>query len=296
MLHAILEHVFQSLGRPGHVAREARISLVVDLASHAAQVERGGERLHGPGHHLARLDAGRLHRDGPGVCLCKLEQGAYQPAHALNHPLELAQGTRANAVVVGLLRHSQGEPHGGERGAYLVRNVGQGMRQVGLLLTQACRLLAQGVCHLCQLVLEDSQVAFAIIGQVDGTARPQHLVYLARQMRHLAIALLGDDRKEDNARRSRNPRPYGGDVARGRPGGHSDDDHAGALEQESLHKRGVMQGLHGRAFHLQVYKSRGRAGLNENRRVARLSGRLAVGASKPALIPGRDIPSRAPSG
>ena len=120
VLHAILEHVFQGLSRPGHVAREARVAFVVDLASHSAQVERGGERLHGPGHHLARLDAGRLHRDGPGVCLCKLEQGAYQPAHALNHPLELAQGTRANAVVVGLLRHSQGEPHGGERGAYLV--------------------------------------------------------------------------------------------------------------------------------------------------------------------------------
>ena len=248
MLHAILEHVFQSLGRPGHVARKTRVAFVVDLASHAAQVERGGERLHGPGHHLARLDAGRLHRDGPGVCLCKLEQGAYQPAHALDHPLELAQGTRANALVVGLLRHGQGEPHGRERGAYLVRHVGQGMRQVGLLPAQACRLFAQGIYHLCQLVLEDGQVAFAIIGQVDGTARPQHLVYLARQMRHLAIALLGDDRKEDDARRPRNPRPYGGGVARGRPGGHSDDGHAGALEQKTLYKRGVVQGLHGQGL------------------------------------------------
>ena len=70
--------------------------------------------------HLACLDTGRLYRDGPGVCLCKLEQGAYQPAHALDHPLELAQGTRTGALVISLLRHGQGEPHGGERGAYLV--------------------------------------------------------------------------------------------------------------------------------------------------------------------------------
>ena len=122
------------------------------------------------------------------------------------------------------------------------------MRQVGLLPPQAHGLLAQGVYHLCQLVLEDSQVTLAIIGQVDGAARTQHLVHLTGQVRHLAVALLGDDRKEDDARRPRNPRPYGGGATGDDPGGHGDDGHANTLDEQAFYKRGIVQGLHGRGL------------------------------------------------
>ena len=187
VLHAVLQHVAERLGRPGGVACERRTRLHARLHGHAAQVERAFERSQRLAHEPLRVHGRRLHADGAGVDLRQLEERRHEPAHALDKALQFAQGAKALGVVARRLDGCDGQPDGRERRAYLMGHVCQRVGERLLLPSQALVGARKRRRHLRQLVFEDGQVPFAAIREVDAPPSVQDLVHLLGQPRDLAM-------------------------------------------------------------------------------------------------------------
>ena len=83
VLHAVLQHVFERLGRPCGISGERRAFRGVDGADDIVQVQCGGKWRKRVVRHAGGVHVHLLHAECPGVHLRHLEQGGNQPAHTV---------------------------------------------------------------------------------------------------------------------------------------------------------------------------------------------------------------------
>ena len=149
------------------------------------------------------------------------------------------QRADALGLVARALGGADEQPHGRERGAYLVRHVGQRVGQRVLLGVEALGGGAQGGHHLRQLVSEHGQIALAVVREGDAPAAVQHLVDLGRQTRDLPVAPQRERREQRAGQRAGGQHPQ----TRARSfhrGGRCGDDGKRPREQRQLAGEGPV--------------------------------------------------------